>query len=41
MRPEDIEKIVLFAYETNDKEPLNGDDIEDITKALKSFNGEE
>ena len=35
---EDICKFVWYVY---GQEPLNGDDIEEITRALKEWNGEE
>ena len=37
----ELKRICLLAHQLNDFEPLNGDDIDDITKALKRFNAEE
>jgi len=36
----ELEKICDFIYRLHDEEALNGDDIEDINKALKRFNGD-
>lgn len=33
-------KICLMIHKENKSEALNGDDIEQITKALKKFNGD-
>jgi len=35
---EDICKFIWYVYR---QEPLNGDDIEDIMRALKEWNGDE
>lgn len=35
-----LDKICLYANKLNKGDPLNGDDIDDINKALKIANGD-
>ena len=37
----ELSDIVQFVWYVNGQEPLNGDDIEDIMRALKEWNGED
>ena len=37
----ELSDIVQFVWYINQREPLNGDDIEDIMRALKEWNGED
>jgi len=40
MNKKKLDKICLYIKKLNSEEPLNMDDINDIRKALKEFNGE-
>ena len=40
MNQDQLNKICLFVNKLNKKEALNGDDIYDISEALKEFNGD-
>lgn len=41
MNSEELSDIVQFVWYINEREPLNGDDIEQIMNALKEWNGED
>lgn len=40
MNKEEIKQICRLIHQVNNSEPLNMDDIDEIYKALKEFNGE-
>tara|TARA_R100000234_G_C4952640_1_gene158059 strand:+ start:248 stop:379 length:132 start_codon:yes stop_codon:yes gene_type:complete len=40
MNSEELDDIVQFVWYVNQRDPLDGDDIEEIIRALKEWNGE-
>tara|TARA_B100000287_G_scaffold122982_1_gene114887 strand:- start:975 stop:1316 length:342 start_codon:yes stop_codon:yes gene_type:complete len=41
LNKEELEDICKFVYYVHGQEPLDGDDLEDIMRALRIFNGED
>ena len=41
LEEKELNKICRYIHRLNNKEPLDRDDINDITNALKKFNGED
>ena len=41
MNSQELSDIVQFIWYINQRDPLNGDDIEQITRALKEWNADE